>query len=190
MKRSSIAILALALLLAACGGSSASTGVVCKEQFWNGIIGLCLPAGWSPIEHEKLVDRGVPDQVLVAFQTDKSVSGQTPTITVTSEKLSAPLDSPAYSKASIRSVATLPGYKLIDSRATDIEGQKVDLHVFTAQPVVGDPERRFFQLSAVSGNVGYTVTALTPVSITDTLEKEILLIMGSVRFSEPASSSK
>ncbi len=185
-----LAILSLTVLLTACGGSSSkTTEVVCKEQFWNGVIGVCLPAGWSVLAHEKLADRGVPDQVMVGFQSEKAVSGQTPTITVTSEKLGSPLDSTAYSKASIRSVTTLPGYKLIDSRAMTVEAQNVELHVFSAQPVAGEPERRFFQLSAVAANIGYTVTALTPVSISDTLQKEILLIMNSVRFSEPAPSS-
>lgn len=188
MKRSSfLAALSLALLLAGCGGSSSGTAVVCTEQFWNGVVGLCLPPGWSVLEREKLAERGVPDQVIVAFQSEKTVSGQTPTITVTSEQLGSPLDSPAYSKASIRSVTTLPGYRLIDSRSATVEGQSVDLHVFSAQPIAGEPERRFFQLSAVAANVGYTATALTPVAISDQLEKEILLIMNSLRFSEPAS---
>lgn len=186
-----IATLSVTLLLAACGGSSSSsTEISCKEQFWNGVIGLCLPAGWTVLEQETLADRGVPEQVMVAFQAEKTVSGQTPTITVTSEKLNTPLDSAAYSKASIRSVTTLPGYKLIDSRAMTVEAQNVDLHIFSAQPISGEPERRFFQLSAVGANIGYTVTALTPVSISDTLQKEIMLIMNSVRFSEPTASSK
>lgn len=182
-----LATLSLVTFLTACGGTK-TTAIVCKEQYWNGVIGVCLPAGWTVIEHEKLADRGVPDQVMVAFQSDKTVSGQSPTITVTSEKLSSPLDSPAYSKASIRSVTTLPGYKLIDSKSMEVEGQKVDLHVFSAQPVAGEPERRFFQLSAVAANIGYTVTALTPVSISDTLQQEINLIMNSVRFSEPTAA--
>lgn len=185
-----IATTSLVLLLAGCGGSSKTTDIVCKEQFWNGVIGLCLPAGWSVLEREVLADRGIPEQVLVAFQSDKSVSGQSPTITVTSEKLGSALDSTAYSKASIRSVTTLPAYKLLDSRAMTVEGKSVELHVFSAQPVTGEPERRFFQLSTVAANIGYTVTALTPVSISDTLQKEILLIMNSVRFSEPTVSSK
>ena len=188
MKRLLALTFSVTILLSACGGSSSTTtAVVCKDQFWNGVFGLCLPAGWTVIEREKLAERGVPDQVLVAFQSENSVSGQTPTITVTSEKLTAPLDSPAYSKASVRSVTTLPSYKLIDSRTVQIEGQNVDLHVFTAQPVAGEPERRFFQLSAVAANIGYTFTALTPVSISDTLQSQVLLIMNSVRFSEPTA---
>ncbi len=180
----------LLLLLAGCGGGDTKTaGVTCKEQFWNGVLGVCLPAGWVVLEREKLDERGVPDQVVVAFQSEKMVSGQTPTLTVTSEKLSTPLDSAAYSKASIRSVTTLPGYKLIDSRAMKVENQDVDLHVFTAQPVAGDPERRFYQLSAVAANIGYTYTALTPVSISTTLEQELLLMFKSVRFSEPTAVS-
>ncbi len=190
MTKRLLASFSLLFLLAGCGGGgSSAAAVVCKEQFWNGVLGVCLPAGWSVLEREKLDERGVPAQVLVAFQSDKIVSGQTPTITVTSEKLSTPLDSAAYSKASIRSVTTLPGYKLIDSRSIKIEGQSVDLHVFSAQPVAADPERRFYQLSAVAANIGYTFTALTPVSISTTLEQELLLIFNSVRFTEPTSSS-
>ncbi|MBI2635743.1 hypothetical protein HYW84_00245 [Candidatus Peregrinibacteria bacterium] len=183
------AILLLAALVSGCGGGSTTLDVVCKEQFWNGVVALCLPAKWIVLEREKLEERGVPEQVIVAFQSEQAVSGQAPTLTVTSETLPAALDSAGYSKASIRSVASLPGYKLIDSRETEIEGQKVELHVFTAQPVAGEPERRFFQLSAVAANIGYTFTALTPVSISDQLQKEILLIMNSVRFSEPAAET-
>ena len=183
-----LATLSLVTLLTACGGSSTkSTDVVCKEQFWNGVVALCLPAGWTVLEREKLDERGVPEQVLVAFQSEQAVSGQTPTLTVTSEQLPVALDSPVYSKASIRSVASLPGYKLLDNRTMTVEGQAVELHVFTAQPVEGEPERRFFQMSAVAANIGYSFTALTPVSISDQLQKEILLIMNSVRFSEPTA---
>ena len=182
-----LAIISTAALLTACGGAS-SSAIACSEQFWNGVIALCLPAGWTVLEREILDDRGVPDQVIVAFQAEKSVSGQSPTITVTSEKIGLPLDTTAYSKASVRAVTTLPGYKLIDSRSMTVESQKTELHVFSAQPVAGEPERRFFQLSAVAANVGYTVTALTPVSISDTLQKEIMLIMNSVAFSQPAAT--
>jgi hypothetical protein len=188
MKRvASLVILTLAL--SACGGSGSSSGVACTQQFWNGVLGVCLPEAWTVLEREKLAERGVPPQVIVAFQSQKAVSGQTPTLTVTSERLTTPLESPAYSSASIRSVTTLPGYKLLDSRTMDIEGKAVDLHVFTAQPIAGEPERRFYQLSAVAAGIGYTFTALTPVSIGDTLEKELLVIFNSVRFTEPGPSS-
>jgi hypothetical protein len=193
MRRISLALLLTGtLVLSACGGGGSTSAVECTQQYWNGVVGLCLPEGWAVLEQDKLAERGVPDQVMVAFQSTTVISGQTPTITVTSERLTAPLDSAAYSKASVRSVTTLPGYKLIDSRSIDVEGQKVDLHVFSAQPVANDPERRFSQVSAVAANVGYTVTALTPVSISDTLEKQVTLILSSLRFSEPtdAVSSK
>lgn len=179
----------LSLALVSCSGSGKTTGVQCVQQFWNGTVGVCLPKGWGVVERESLQARGVPDQVMVAFQSEKTVSGQTPTITVTHEKLPSPLSSPDYSKASIRSVAALPGYKLLDGRSTDVEGQTVQLHIFTAQPVAGEPERRFFQVSAVAASIGYTVTALTPVAISDTLEKEVLLILGSLRFTEPVEES-
>lgn len=137
------------------------------------------------LERERLTERGIPEQVVVAFQSETSVSGQTPTLTVTSERLPTAMDTPTYSRASIRSVTTLPGYKLLDSRSVEIEGQDAEIHAFTAQPIQGEPERRFTQLSAASGSSGYTFTALTPVSVGDKLEKEILLILNSVRFSEP-----
>lgn len=135
-------------------------------------------------------ERGVPEQVLAAFQAEKGISGQTPTITVTSERLATPLTSPDYSKASIRSVTGLPGYKLLDSETIEVEAQDVEIHTFTAQPVSGEPERRFTQVSAVAANIGYTFTALTPVSISDTLGQEIDLIMKSVRFSEPTETKE
>ena len=182
-----LALLCLLTLLSACGGGSTSTDVTCGMQYWSGKIALCYPDGWKLLEREKLEERGVPQQVLAAFQSQQTVSGQTPTLTVTSEQLPVALDSSAYSKASIRSVASLPGYTLIDNRTMQVEGQTVELHIFTARPVEGEPERRFFQLSAVTANIGYTFTALTPVSISERLQKEILLILNSVRFSEPTA---
>ncbi len=175
------------VLVTSCTGSGKTPAVSCVSQYWNGVFGVCLPKGWSLLDKEILQERGVPDQVLAAFQSDKGVSGQTPTVTVTSERLNTPLTSPDYSKASIRSVTSLPGYKLLDSKTIEVEGQDVEMHTFTAQPSTGEPERRFTQVSAVAANIGYTFTALTPVSISDTLSQEIDVIMRSVRFSEPTA---
>jgi hypothetical protein len=166
-------------------GTSTTTAVTCDQQYWNGVFGVCLPKGWGLLDRELLQSRGISDQVVAAFQAEKVVSGQNPTVTVTTERLKSPMTSGEYSKASIRSVTTLPGYTLLDSATASVEGQSVEIHTFTAQPVTGEPERRFTQVSAVAANIGYTFTALTPVSISDTLSQEVLLILKSVRFTEP-----
>lgn len=178
------------ILLTSCSGSKKTASVSCVSQYWDGVFGICLPKGWGLLDREVLQERGVPDQVRAAFQADKGVSGQTPTVTVTSERLNTALTSSEYSAASIRSVTGLPGYKLLDSKMIEVEDQKVEIHTFTAQPVAGEPERRFTQLSVVAANIGYTFTALTPVSISDTLGQEIDLIMKSARFTEPAADKE
>lgn len=184
MKRLS-AVLAAVLFLASCGGGSSTSATACAQQFWNGTIGMCLTTGWNIVDRETLTQRGVPDEVIAAFQADKAVAGQFPTITVTRENLQTKTDSTSYSKASIRSVGTLPGYKLIDTRDMKVDGQTVQMHVFTAQPLAEEPERRFYQVSAVSGNTGYTFTALTPLSVSDALEKQIKTMLQAVTFIDP-----
>ncbi len=190
MNKRLLALLVFPLILAACGGGGGSSTSACKEQFWNGTVGMCLPAEWKVVDRETLTQRGLPDEVILAFQADKAVSGQFPTVTVTRETVHDGVDSPAYSTASIRSVATLPGYRLIDTKKLKLDGQDVELHVFTAQPLSEEPERRFYQISAVSKNIGYTFTALTPLSVSTTLEKEVLAMMESASFIDPSASSK
>jgi hypothetical protein len=155
---------------------------------------MCLTTGWTVVDRETLTQRGVPDEVIAAFQADKAAAGQFPTITVTKETLQQKTDSASYSKASIRSVSTLPAYKVVDQRDIKVDGQTVQLHIFTAQPLADEPERRFSQVSAVAGDTGYTFTALTPLSIDTTLEQQIQTMLQSVTFTNPtkmaASSSK
>jgi len=188
MKRFLVPLLLTTGLLTACGSSS--TAVTCKEQFWDGTVAVCLPAGWKVIDRETLTQREIPEEVIVAFQSEKTVSGQFPSVTVTREVLSQPVDSPAYSQASIRAVAVLPGYKLIDTRPVTIETKNLSIHVFTAQPIAEEPARRYYQVSAVSKDAGYTLTALTPVSVASTLEQEVLTIMKSFGFAEPIPAAK
>ncbi len=176
------------LLLVACGGSGETATVECREQYWDGSVGLCLPTGWNVVDRETLADRGVPDEVIVAFQTVTAAAGQFPTITVTRESLTEPLDSEDYSAASIKSVSTLPGYSLVDTQNVTVNGKTVGMHIFTAQPLNDEPARRFYQISAVDGGAGYTVTGLAPVSATSTLDSEIKLILDSLTFDEPAEA--
>jgi hypothetical protein len=144
-----------------------------------------LPKGWSVVPRETLIERGAPNDVAVAFQRDEAVSGLLPTVTVTREILPAPTDSATYSRASIQAVTALPNYKLIDSRPVTVDGQDVMLHIFTAQPMPDQPERRFYQVSALAnGTTGYTFSALAPVSVPANLEQEIMVFMKNVTFKE------
>ncbi|MDB4978931.1 MAG: hypothetical protein JWM56_1117 [Candidatus Peribacteria bacterium] len=184
-----VSVLALTVILAACGGTS-STATVCKEQYWDGTIGTCLPAGWSIVPREKLAERGLPEEVIAAFQRGETISGQTPVLLVTKEALTQDVKPKDYSDASIRSVSALPSYKLIDSRDEDIDGDKVQIHIYTAQPVSSEPARRFYQLSTVKNKVGYTFTALAPVSVPSALDTEILTMLKAATLKGPSSSSK
>jgi len=181
----------LLLFLAGCGSSSTTTSVTtCTQQFWNGSVGVCLPSGWEEMNRERLDLLGVPPEAIVAFQTVKPVSGQFPNVILTAEPLTGVFTSPDYSKSSIRSVASLPGYQLVDVRAAIVDGKSVEIHIYTAQPAGDQPRVRFYQISAVSGDgtttgTGYTVTGFSPLSPTDTLDKQFLLILKSLTFTEP-----
>ncbi len=179
-------LLLLPLLLASCGGGGSGSSV-CTQQYWDGTVGVCLPDGWNVVAREMLDERGLPAEVIAAFQADKAVSGQFPTVTVTEEALAQEADSAAYSTASIRAVSTLPGYKLIDSKSVTIDGAGVDMHVFSAQPLPEEPERRFYQVSVVANRKGYTFTALTPMSVSNGLETEVTAVLKSGTLKEPAA---
>jgi hypothetical protein len=174
-------LLALAglLLLTACGGSEAT---VCERGYWDGTVGTCVPEGWQVLDRAALDEKGMPPEVVVAFQSETPVSGQLVTVTVTREALTQPLSSVDYSEASIASVAGLPNYEEEDRQSTTVDGEDVDIHIFTAQPSPDQPESRFYQLSAVSGSVGYTFTAATPVTVPDEVEQQVLSLLQNVTF--------
>jgi len=167
----------LTLLLVACGGGDLS----CKPT-WNGVTGTCLPDGWRMVEPSVLKERGVPGEVIAAYQAEKSLSGYYPTVTATREFLTGEEMAAEYSESSIASVNVLPGYKLLDKRPVTVDGNKVAIHVFQAQPDTEESVYRFYQLSTRVKDTGYTFTVAVPLSITETLEKEILSILEQVTF--------
>ena len=175
----------LLLLLAGCGDDSVSDE--CSQQYWDGTIGVCLPEQWEVIDEETLRQRGVPEETLVAFQYAESVSGQFPTATVTQETLSQPVEPSAYSQASIRAVSAIQGYTELDTSKMKLDDTEVSIHVFSSQPVSGEPERRFYQVSTTKEQVGYTFTVVTPFTIEKDLEKQVIALMKSVTFQEPES---
>ncbi len=173
--------LALALLLAACGGSSAST---CTQSYWDGTIGTCLPDGWHIAEDAELEERGIPQEVFVAFQSDEPFSGQYPTVTVTRESIDKDVTSEDYSEANMEAVKSLPGYEEIDSKQVTIDGSKVHVHVFGAQPRPEDPKTRFYQVSIAADGNGYSFTGAVPLGVEDTVENQILLILQNATLKE------
>ena len=175
------------LLLASCGGQT-TTAVACANAYWDGTVGTCLPTGWHVVDRAALDDRGVPPEVLVAFQADQPSSGQYATVTVTSEPLSKQLTSAQYSDASVQTIQAIPGYVKVDQTTTKVDGATVALHTFTAQPRADQPKTRFKQVSAVSGMTGYTYTAATPVTVDATLDAQIQLILSNVTLKAPATS--
>ncbi|MDO8469289.1 MAG: hypothetical protein Q7S29_06070 [Candidatus Peribacter sp.] len=188
MRRFSPLLLLLSLFLVSCGSSS-STGTTQCQTYWFDQIGACLPGTWKLLDRTELAQRGVPEDVIIAFQSDESVSGQFPTISVTREPLSTVVTPADYSDATIRSVTVLPSYKLIDQKKVTIDGVSLPVHVFFAQPVSGEPQRRFLQVSTVVGQNGFTITALTPLTVSSTLESEILTILGSITFKAPETTT-
>lgn len=182
MKKRTTIILSC-LTLVACGGGSSA--ISCDQEYWDGTIGTCLPEGWEVIDSETLYQRGVPEETIVAFQSSESLSGQFPTVAVTREKLASVVEPKTYSDANIRSIQVIDGYEHVDTRDFAIAGEDVSLHIFTAQPIEGEPRRRFYQVSTTYGDTGYTVTGVSPVSIGKELEDKLLLMIGQVVFEEP-----
>lgn len=180
--RKTLAFVGVTLLLSACGGSSAE--ITCESAYWDGTIGTCLPNGWRVVDRDELDERGIPGEVLVAFQSEEPYAGQFATVTVTREILAQDLTSPEYSEASVASVKGLPGYTEVDEQTVSVDGEDVLMHIFTAQPQEDQPESRFYQVSAVSNNEGYTFTGATPVSVSDELEAQVQLILSSASFQE------
>jgi len=187
MKRSVLTIMFIGLMLSACG-SATSTTISCAS-YWFDSVGVCLPDGWRILDRVALDDRGAPEDVIVAFQLNESVSGQYPTMTVTREPLTGTIDSTAYNEATMRSVAVLPGFEELDSRKVTIDGESLLVHVFLAQPEKDEPKRRFSQVSMVHDDAGYSVTALTPVSVNNTLESAVAQMIQSITFVAPLSSA-
>lgn len=171
------------ILLVSCGGGSDTTAS-CDQRYWDGTVGTCLPERWEVLNAEVLRQRGVPDETIAAFQSSQSFSGQFPTVAVTRERLASVVDPLQYSDANIRSVEVLDGYEHIDTRDFTIDSEKIRLHVFTGQPIEGEPRRRFYQVSTTVGDTGYTITAVSPVSIDKDLEETLLLILSEVTFEE------
>ena len=171
------------LLLAGCGGGS-STTLACDSDYWDGTVGTCLPKGWQVLDSETLRQRGVPEETIAAFQREAAISGQFPTVAVTKEPLADPVTPVQYSDANIRSVQVLDAYKQIDNKDFTVDGVKVKMDIFTAQPVQGEPQRRFYQVSTTVKDVGYTFTGVAPQSIDAATEKEILLMFQKMTFKE------
>ena len=189
MQRFLIPLFVLAVLLSACGGGGA--GSDCKE-YWDGAVGICLPDRWIVVDRETMRLRGIPEETIAVFRYEESISGQFPAVTVTREVLRTEVSASDYSEAGIRAVTSLPGYTLVDSKEVKVDGEKVKLHVFTAQPVADEPARKFFQISTVSGPQGYTVTAATPLFLEKGLESQIESIVKSAVFKkdEPQAPSE
>lgn len=181
---------ACVLLLAACSGGDSAADSACKQDYWDGTYGTCLPEDWVVVDPETLRQRGVPADTVVAFQSEIPVSGQFPTVAVTREPLAQVVTPQAYSDASMRAVTVLPGYAQVDSRDIRIGEDKLRLHIFKAQPAVEEPLRRFYQVSTVADGVGYSITATTPVSVDESIENQVLLILRESIFADPEKQAQ
>lgn len=184
MKRTAL-FLVVSVLLVSCGGDGETKSRFCKKEYEDSEMMLCLPDDWIVVEKSTLQKRGVPEDAVVAFQSEIAIAGQFPTVVVTKEPLKRTVEAAKYSEASMRSVAVFGAYREIDVSEVEIGKDTLSLHVFTAQPVAEEPLRRFYQLSTVFGMAGYTITGTTPVTIADSVEDEILAIIKSLKFIEP-----
>ena len=178
--------LSLALALSACGGGT-GTSVSCKDQYWDGTVGLCVPVGWGAMDQETMRQRGLGEETIVVLQSDAAVSGQFPTFTVTREYLGEDTDALTYESESTRLMkSAVGGYKQIDSRSVDLDGKTMHVHVFSGQLREGSPQRRYYQLSTAVNKTGFTFMVMAPLSVPDTLQKQINLMFDNVSFKQPA----
>ncbi|TSC79136.1 MAG: hypothetical protein G01um101425_773 [Candidatus Peregrinibacteria bacterium Gr01-1014_25] len=186
MRRSLLPTTLAFLLLAACGGGS-STQATCTSTYWDGTIGTCMPEGWSALSQEEVQARGMPPEVVIAFQSVSAISGQYPTVAVTRERLPRALSSAEYSKASIDLVTRRKDYAKIDATEITVDGDSVTLHVFSAQPLAAQPKQRFYQVAAAKEDTGYVFTASLPLTTPDKVTSEVKLILSSMTFQPPAA---
>jgi hypothetical protein len=178
-------LLAATLLLAACSGSGGSSSTAsCDEQIWTGEFGLCLPEGWEEVSDELLMQKQVPEETIAAFRLTEKRARQRDIVVVSKETLSEQTDSMGYAGDNIKTVAVTPDYKLIDKREKSVDGKETLLHIFSAKPVPDVPARRFYQLSIVKGNLGYTFTASLPFSVPNEINEEIVALFDSVTLEE------
>lgn len=182
MRRRLLFLSAASLLFSACGDGSAE--VACENVYWDGVVGTCLPAEWKVLDRTTLDQRGAPPEVIVAFQSDKPVSGQFPTVTVTREALRQQMTSTEYSEASIQSVTTLPGYEEGEQDAITVDEAEVTLHAYMAQPRPEEPKVRFFQVSIASQDSGFTFTGALPLTVSASVESQVRLILQNATLRE------
>ncbi len=183
--RARLILLSLALLLSACGDNVTDGVTSCEHAYWNGEMGICVSPEWRVVDRSELDERGVSEEAIIAFQSERPYAGQFATVVVTREILSRTMTTPEYSAASILSVSGLPEYEEIDRRETAVDGEDIVVHVFSAKPRPDALSERFYQVSAVSQNMGFTVTAATPVSVDPELETQIIAMLGSLSFVPP-----
>jgi len=187
MKRGIVAgSLLLSFFLTGCfGGDDSETNSACSDPYKADAFSVCLPSGWNVLTKEELLKSGLPEDVAAAFQGEAPISGQFPIVTVTSEILREAMGTKDYSKASIASVETLPGYEVSDRRRVQVSGEDAEIHIFHAQPTPDAPLQRFYQVSAASNGIGYTFTAALPVASPKEAEEGIIGLLESVTLSSP-----
>ncbi len=187
--RRTVLIASIALVFVSCSSTSKTTGVVCDVQFWNGVFGTCLPAGWKVLSQDNLKLLGVPEETIAAFQVQDPKGGQFDTVTVTKEPLAQDMDTTEYSKANIVAVSTLPDYKLIDKKTMFIDAKETAIHIFSARPATDAPIRRYYQVGATTGKTGYIFTGSFPLSVDDQQASEVEFIVQNVTFVDPATKT-
>lgn len=183
-----VATLCMALLVG-CTGSSTTASVTCAQRYWNGFVGACLPEGWRILSEESLRTLELPEETIAAFQYETPHAGQVDTVTITREPLPAVTDTPSYSAANILAVSALPEYALIDQELVTIDGEETTLHVFSARLKANQPVRRYYQLSAASGRIGYTLTGSFPLSVDEQEASEVEFILKNATLREQESKA-
>lgn len=186
MHRSKLFLYSLVLLLplTGCFGSNPSDGsndvLVVKKL----PVQISVPKAWREISAADLKNLG--SDVILAYSSLNYSNGFANNISVTQEKLSQDYSSLQYGEANIlNSSKYLDDYTKLSERDVTIKNMDnqdvpVKLHTFEARFDKLDRKRRYVQLYATQGQIGYTVTVTIALEESDTGKFENLAT--SLRF--------
>ncbi len=151
----------------------------CDNAFWNGVLGLCLSDGWTDVAPADVSDK---TDVVLAFRSPTISPDRSVVLTVQQDGLLDITNSTMYSDAKVREVEGYAFYKEIDMEDVVVGGQTVRLHVYRAQEPKAEEPQVFYQMSALRGRNGFTVTVATDEDLAELLDAQLRQAVASLTF--------
>jgi hypothetical protein len=174
-------IVLLPLLSAGCFGNNPATSDIGSDllSIKKDAIEISVPKSWREVQEDDFKYLG--KNVVVAYSSLNYTNGFANNITVTKEPLPQAFTSLEYADANIiNSGRFLDDYTKIDEKPVtfkDANNQDIatKMHIFEARMDKFEKLRKYFQLYATQGTIGYTVTVVTTIDEQDTSKFENLL---------------